>query len=157
MKVDLINGGALVLAVVASVAFGWQRSAPNPGGAAAVVDATGHKVVPPFTRIASATTIADELLLELCPRSSVVAVTEQSKRAVRGYRFGERIGLRSIDYPEPILSLSPDLLLVANVGAPRRVARLREAGLTVFDLGPPAGWASLQGYVERVGALCGEP
>jgi iron complex transport system substrate-binding protein len=55
---------------------------------------------------------------------------------------------------EPILALKPDLVITHNYdGDQRRISRLREAGIMVFDCGPMLGWSTLEPNLRSLGAL----
>lgn len=163
-RTSLLNGAAVSLALVASVAMATRapRSASTePDGAQRVTDltdATGVTVqLRDFRRIVSASTVADRLLLELCPRDRVVAFTARSAEGPDGHRFAGATTIGSLDDTEAILALRPDLVLTHNVAARRRVERLREAGLTVFDLGALEGRRTLTEDIRQIAALCGAP
>lgn len=162
-RVDLSNAaavvGALVLSMLAVGIRPGRGEAPAPAAATeeALVDATGTRLPPgDYRRIASATSIADRLLLELCDPTRILAVTATSAEGPRGYRYQGKAPIRSLDRLEALLELDPDVVVVSNVGDPRRVARLREAGLSVFDLGAPSSWASLQAMTLDLATLCGD-
>ncbi|HTN92261.1 MAG TPA: ABC transporter substrate-binding protein [Sorangium sp.] len=111
-----------------------------------------------FRRIASASTVADELLVELCEPDRVVAFTGYgARRSPRGYRYAGKARVEDTADIEALLALQPDLVLLNGYGDPRRIARLREAGLTVYDLGPMRGLATLVPNVHEVAALVGHP
>ncbi|WP_437339172.1 ABC transporter substrate-binding protein [Sorangium sp. So ce394] len=166
-----INYGALTGALALSVAAAAlprasdQRPAPGREGAAAderpaaLEDHTGAAVaLRDFRRIASASTVADALLLELCEPDRIVALTGYgARRSPRGYRYAGKALLEDIADIEALLALRPDLVLLNGYGDPRRIARLREAGLTVYDLGPMRGLATLLPNVREVAALVGHP
>ncbi|AUX32763.1 MULTISPECIES: ABC transporter substrate-binding protein [Sorangium] len=111
-----------------------------------------------FRRIASASTVADALLVELCEPDRVVAFTRYgARRSPRGYRYAGKARVEDTADIEALLALQPDLVLLNGYGDPRRIARLREAGLTVYDLGPMRGLATLVPNVHEVAALVGHP
>ncbi len=146
-----LNGAAVVLCLALSVlAVGG-----GGGRAAAPTDRPAAGEAP--ARIASASTIADRLLLDLCPPRHVIAVTARSATGPDAHRFRGYPTLRALDDLEAIVSLRPDVLLVSDVGDPRRVARVREAGVEVIELGAPTGLASLLEDARRVARLCGVP
>ena len=55
-----------------------------------------------------------------------------------------------------LLALEADLLIVDSFGDPRRVARLREHGLAVFDIGQMRGEKTLLTAMYRIGLVCGQ-
>ncbi len=107
-------------------------------------------------RIASLSTRADQILIRILPRHRLAAVTAASQRT-DPVRFDGLAAIAEIDDLEAILSLDPDLVVVNGFFDPRRIARLREAGLTVLDLGPLDDAA---GFVEdalHLGRVVGLP
>lgn len=110
-----------------------------------------------YQRIASASTIADAVLLELSEPDRVVAYTAYSAEKVwDAHRFRGKPELAGLGRVEAILELKPDLLLVSAISERDKMSRLREAGVTVFDLGPMEGWATLGPTILRIGLLLGE-
>ncbi|HJL19989.1 MAG TPA: ABC transporter substrate-binding protein [Sandaracinaceae bacterium LLY-WYZ-13_1] len=166
-RTSLVNGAAFLAAVGLSVA---ASGAPPPAateptyavGARASVsrsltDATGVEVpLRAYARIASASTVADRLVAALCAPERILAVTDAADRGPDGARFEGRARIASIDDVETLAGLRPDLVLVHNVADARRVERLREAGLTVFDLGRLEGMRTLPEDARQVAALCGD-
>ena len=164
---SIVNGAGVVIALAVSMAMALVDPPDREATASAtdqaapdtptsLVDATGTEVpVRAYARIVSASTVADELVLELCDARRLVAVTALSAEGPDAHRFEGRETIASIDETERIVSLEPDLVLVHNVAEPRRVARLREAGLVVFDLGALEGVRSLETDIVQVATLCG--
>jgi ABC-type hemin transport system substrate-binding protein len=130
-----------------------------PNGRRGLRDATGTLVeLGRFERIASASTLADQLLVELCEPERIIAFTTRSAEyAADAYRYVEKSKIYSLDDAEPLLALNPDLVLVNNVAGSARVARLREAGLVVFDLGELRGLGTLLPSIETIAWLVGHP
>ncbi len=124
-----------------------------------VVDATGRAFPPrDYRRIASASTVSDELLLELCAPDRIVAFTRYSQtQAADRHRYQGKPGIETITDVESILRLDPDLVLVHSIIDPRHVERLREAGIVVFDLGPVEGIESLAEDIDLLSTLVGHP
>ncbi|MCA9606278.1 MAG: ABC transporter substrate-binding protein, partial [Myxococcales bacterium] len=152
-RTSALNLAGLVAAVVASVlAAGGLGQGPSGAAPSAEVASIGGA-----DRIASASTVADALLLELCAPRRVIAVTAQSAAGPDGYRYAGIPTIRSLDDVEAILGLRPDVVVAHNVADPSRVARLRAAGARVVDLGPLEGRASLAEDARTIGALCGAP
>lgn len=159
-RTAIVNGAAVLLALAGSVlAAGRPRPVSRDAPAETLVDATGTAIPPgPFERIASGSTVADRLLVDLCPADRVVAHTAASASRPDAARYaGAEARIASIDDVETIAALRPDLILVHNVADRRRVERLRDAGLTVFDLGPLEGLGTLREDARQVAALCGAP
>lgn len=154
-RVGLVNGVAVLLAIAASVGLAARPGhVPSEG----VVDATGTRVsVRAYERIASGSTAVDRLLADLCEPERVLAFTAASARLPDGFRYAGKAHVARLDDAERILTLGPDLVLVHNVADTRRLERLREAGLTVFDLGPLEGADDVPDDARRVAAFCGAP
>ena len=169
------NGVAALLALLASIgaaSLAGRRSSPPaaPAGAGAskapappsptsVVDAGGFRVeVRPFRRIASGSSVADRLLLDLAEPDRLIALTEfGSLHSPVRHLFVGRPLIRDLDDTESLLALKADLLLVNNYGDRARVARLRESGIAVFDLGEMRGLGTLVPNIRDVAALLGDP
>jgi iron complex transport system substrate-binding protein len=164
------NITAFALALFASTAVAWvpfviakrhpsiesTAIAPSPRP---LRDHSGTVVASPrqYQRIVSASTVADTLLLELCEPDRVVAFTAQSAhKGVSGYKYA---GKPTVDLGnvESVLALHPDLVLVNVVGDPHRVARLRDAGVVVYDLGEMRGLATLIPNIREIAWLVGHP
>jgi iron complex transport system substrate-binding protein len=102
--------------------------------------------------------VADEVLLEICEPDRVAAFTGTSARATtRGFRYAGKPTLERLDDLEGVLSLHPDLVLVNGLGDPRPVARFREAGLVVLDLGEMRGLSTLIPEIHLLAEVLGHP
>lgn len=152
-RASWVNGGAIALSLCVAVAMAGPREPPPESPR----DPRGGVVIQEAWRIASLSTVADGLLLELCSPERIVAFTARSAEGRDARRFEGRPMIRALDDIEAIVSLAPDLVITHNVADARRVERLHEAGLRVVDLG---GLDSARSFVEDaaiVGALCGAP
>lgn len=168
-KIDLLNAAAAIVALSTSLAvmsplggrgaYDADSSQKGEASAASLEDATGTRVdLMPFRRIVSASAVADRLLFELCEPDRVVAFTSYGAReSYRRHLYAGKPTIDDLSDVEAILALRPDLVLVNNVAEPKRVARLREAGVVVFDLGPMRGVSSLEANIVTVGKLLGAP
>jgi iron complex transport system substrate-binding protein len=175
--IGVLNGSAVVLAVVLSLlAAGRGRegrvrvaqvnptvqtieAVTLPDGREALRDA-GGAVVPlqRYARIASVSLVADHVLSALCEPERVIAVTGRSKRSPRfGYLHAARASIETLEDLEGILALEPDLLITNHFGDPRYAARLRERGVTLFDLGEMHGMETLIPNIHTIAALIGAP
>ncbi|QDU86543.1 corrinoid ABC transporter substrate-binding protein [Planctomycetes bacterium Pla163] len=171
MKTDLLNGGLLVFALVLA---SWFATLPSAGvgptaersdvptapaiGATEVVDARGVAVpIARYERIVSINTVADALLLELVERERIAAVTDyMAKSHTDAWRFGGIAYVEDSQQIERILAFQPDLVLTNPYAPEPFVARLRESGLAVFDLGDMRGAATTLVQVRTLGALVDE-
>lgn len=165
------NIGALAAAMALATAVVWVpalRSRVEPGAPAPsskapasppLVDHSGTPLPrADYTRIASLSTVADALLLELCEPDRVVAFTGYSARSsTKSFRFHGKPTLDGVGELERLLALHPDLVLVSRVGDPRPVQRMRDAGLAVYDLGETRGLGTLLPNVREIAAIVGHP
>ena len=152
-RVDLANALGLGVALACSL---WVTPIAQPTRTNSDIDA--EEPASPYSRILSASVVADELLLELCEPDRIVGFTRFSKHSgPHSYRFQGKPTVPTITDVEAILALSPDLVLVHSVGDPRPVARLREARITVVDLGPVEGVSTLVPDIVEVARLIGHP
>ena len=165
MRIAAINLAVLLSALALAFALVPREVAPGPTVArrqtlvTPIVDATGYVLrQTDFRRIASASVIADELLLELSEPDRIVAFTGYNQRAgMNAHRYQGKGTVELITDVESILALKPDLVLVHGIADPRHVQRLREAGVPVFDFGSIEGLATLWDDIRVLGALLGEP
>jgi iron complex transport system substrate-binding protein len=128
-------------------------------GSWALRDASGTLVpLERYTRIASATLLADRILADLCEPTRIVAYS--STGVTNGYAPYRLAGKPAVDTRagiEPILQLKPDLMLVSELVDPAYLARLRERGIAIFDLGHMRGLVTLLPSIRALGILLGEP
>ncbi len=164
------NGGALVTALALSTAVVWvpalrgHSTGASPGEVAAptarpLVDHTGETLAPRrYDRIASLSTVADELLLELCEPDRIVAFTAYSARNDRhGFRFAGKPTIDGARDLERLIALRPDLVLASTIGDSRPLSLMRQAGLAVYDLGEMRGMTTLVANIREVAAVVGHP
>lgn len=177
-RIALLNAAAAMAAVLAAVGgtmidFGHVAPAPRaasrtaladvvyvdmPGGQG-IMDATGTAVaIAKYQRIVSASTTADWILTELASPAQVLAFTERSASgAPWKHKFADKQTLAAISNLEALMAMKPDLVIAESLGDVRRIARLREHGLAVFDIGSMRGTATLYPAMRRLGALLGHP
>lgn len=152
-RADLTNGLALAAALAATLLA--VALAGRAGGQAAVETIDGAPIRAGYRRIASTGIMSDAILAEICEPERVAAWSVFSD-GPDAYRLGPQPRLKGIDDLEAIIALRPDLVLVSTYGGEAdRLARLREAGLTVCDLGPQGGLESLAQNAEAIGRLIG--
>lgn len=125
-------------------------------GHQAVLDAQGNAVpLATYTRILSLGLESDTLLTELCERDRVAGVSTYH-RGTTALRLAGLPRFAGLDDLEVVITLAPDLVLVSSAADQLdRIARLRHAGLTVCNLGPQRGVASLVPNARLIGALLG--
>lgn len=171
--VGALNGAAFALALGASTFAVWLARPASPRRAptgeatvSALVAPPGDLVdrggvsIPPrdYRHIVSVSPLADEILLEICEPDRVAAVAAGSpRRDADGFRYAGKPTIEHLDDVERILSLHPDLVLANGIGDPRPVARLREAGLVVFDLGEMHGLSTLIPEIHELAEILGHP
>jgi len=178
-KVLLFNFGAAFACLALSAGLALPDEAPSEAalrsrraplliGGATVVrengvdglrDATGHFVpLGPYRRIASTSGVSDSVLLALAEPDRIAGFTRYSlESSPIAYRYTGKPVIADLTQVESILSLEPDLVLVNNLGNEGRIERLREAGLTVFDLGEMRGLRTLLPNIVTIGTLLGRP
>jgi ABC-type Fe3+-hydroxamate transport system substrate-binding protein len=129
-----------------------------PNGQRGVADAGGHIVLlRDYRRIASGSVVADEILLALAEPERVVALTHYGRESVdRGFEYGARLEIQSAADVELLRKHRVDLLILNHFGAPAELARLRDAGIEVFNLGEMRGIATLRSNIETVSLLLGD-
>lgn len=129
----------------------------TPDGTPGLRDASGV-VVPlrKYSRVVSASTIADALLWEFAEPAQVAAFTQYSvENEVFGHRYTGRPQIDALANLEGLLALEPDLLLVSTLSSGVRVERLRETGIAVFSLGEMRGVESFLSNARSIAALLG--
>ena len=162
------NLGAFAAALLASTAVAWLPSRAAPAAASApsptapplpLVDHSGFEAPRrDYRRIVSGTTIADAILLAIAEPDRIAAFTAYSaEHAHDGHRYRGKPLVESLHDLEQVLALRPDLVFVAGPGDPRVAARLRDAGVVVYDLGEMRGMSTLVPDVHEVAALLGHP
>lgn len=169
----MMNGSPLNLAVlVASLGLAtwgasWRQEAQAPvmvsdeaakGEASypeTLRDARGFEVkTGAYQRIVSLDPEASRLLLSLVSLRRLAGVSDYAKHQHPwGFRFSESKTVKSSKNLEEILSLDPDLVLVTPLSDSASVARLRELGVAVFDLGGVQGVEKSLQDLGRLGQL----
>jgi iron complex transport system substrate-binding protein len=175
-RADWVNGAAFAAALLMAAALAPARrrmpvvtaaastassvrKVSLPDGSFALIDSTGYPVpLRPYRRIVSTSLVTDRLLLELCEPDRVLAFSNTGAReSPWSYRYAGKPSVEGLGALEPLISLKPDLVLMSRFGGPGRVAKLRAAGIEVFDLGELHGVASLGPIAAWVGELIGHP
>ena len=126
-----------------------------------VTDDTGAVVTLPAAprRIVSLTLATDEMLMDLVDPARILGVTNLaadtaiSNVAERAAAVPHRLEMNV----ETILSLQPDLLLVADWSDTGPVRQLRDAGVPVYLMKSGVTIASIEKKIERLALLAGEP
>jgi iron complex transport system substrate-binding protein len=183
--VDLLSGAWLLLLLAAVTyvggAFSARSAAPLSGGSAAplsgrsaapagvapraappassiVVDVTGRELPRKhYQRIASASQLADGLLLELAEPERILALSHQGRlHDPDAHRYGKRAEVSGPSDLERLIELGADVLVVNHLGAESELARARSSGIAVFDLGEMRGLRTLQPSILALATLLGD-
>jgi iron complex transport system substrate-binding protein len=80
-----------------------------------------------------------------------------AERPQDGYRYAGKLVVDGFGPVEALIALRPDLVLTNSFGTPGRAAKLRSAGIEVFDLGELRGVGSLVIATETLAELLGRP
>ncbi len=151
----LIGGLAAGFALTASVSSGPSVAETARG---TVTDATGAEIsVAPYRRIASTSTIADQVLVRLIAPERLLAVSAHTLRTQDAEIYAGKVGVEHARDIETVIALRPDLVLINNFVDRRHVERFKDAGLNVFDLGPMQGLETLLADIRALAALLGTP
>lgn len=154
----VVNSLALVLALATSIALtasyptahsdSSQGPEPpsEPPSEPTPERATPEQALEPTTpaRIASATSLADQVLAEIANPEQVIAISARTTEGPAQWRLGTLPRIESLENIEQIISLRPQRLIVSSLSAARPVARLRESGIDVIDLGEMRGMDTLR-------------
>lgn len=153
---DVLAGLWLAVLLTGAAFAGRTRETPQP--TAAVIDASGHTLPRhAYRRIASASAYADQLLLGLAEPERVIALSHNGHaHDPDAFRYGARAEISSPGELERLLALRVDLLLVNHLGAESELARVRAAGIAVFDLGEMRGVSSLHTSILSLAAALGD-
>jgi iron complex transport system substrate-binding protein len=176
-RTTAVNGALLAAALAAALAGGLRSdrsgAAPPrfdtlavtrvqrvalPGGGQGILDGSGTAIpLRRYDRIVSTSLLSDRLLLELAEPDRVRAFSVASaKNSPWRWRFQGRPAVDGFGPLEAIIALKPDLVLINVYGTEARVERLREAGITVFNLGELRGMSTLLPMAEVIGELLGD-
>lgn len=178
-KTSWTNGAALAVALGLTLVLAWDRTAvtrpatvagpmmrhsararvPLPGGGEGLPDATGHPVpLRPYNRIVSSSALTDRLLIELAEPDRVLAFSATGANSSPwAYQLAGKATVDALGPIEAVIALKPDLFLMNSFTAGGRVAKLRAAGIEVFDLGQLRGLATVLPMAETLADLLGHP
>lgn len=169
MNAAQVNAPAMLVSFGLSALLVTVVGRPMPQGAlerprevsseGSLEDARGRSVpAGAYRRIVSLHAVADAVLLELVEPERLVGVSAHTldKNPI-GYRFGTARGIPRSKDVEAILSLRPDLVVVSKFAGEAYLARLRELGVQVFDLGEMRGVQDTVAHIQTLGALLRQP
>ena len=160
-RVTVVNACALVAAVGLTIQLGGgHKGGPSASsGSASLVDSSFHSVpLRRYTLIVSTNLVTDRLLLELAEPDRILAFSRAAaERPQDGYRYAGKLVVDGFGPVEALIALQPDIVLTNSFGTPGRAAKLRSAGIEVFDLGELRGVGSLVIATETLAELLGQP
>lgn len=172
MRTSAVNGLALALAL--GLASGGALLRPEtselskPRIDGVEVSARGAKIVKDarrreiearaYQRIVSLDPEASRLLLSLIAPQRLIAVSSYARdKHPLGYRFGKVQTIEKSSQIEAIVALEPDLVIISPLSDAASVARLRELGIAVFDLGGARDLETSLKQLHLLGQLLLEP
>ncbi len=134
------------------------RYAMLPNGERGVVDANGVVVpIRHYARVASVTTVADGLVLALLEPERVAALSDYGRNhSDEPQRYGARYAIAGPAI-EPLLEQHIDLVVTNHLRSQSELARTRQAGIQVFNLGDMRGLDTLLPNIAALSALLGVP
>jgi iron complex transport system substrate-binding protein len=157
MRAHLISDLVLGILVVAALPAGPQQQTRYP---LTVVDDAGNTVVldAPPGRIVSQTLATDEILLSLVDTSRIIAVTTFAADKQISNVAGQAADVphKLTQNVETIISLRPDLVLVANWSDPAPVKQMRDAGVPVYLMASGVSVASIEDKIRKLAVITGE-
>lgn len=113
----------------------------------------------PPSRIVSLTLATDEMLFSLVDTKRILGITNlAADPSLSNVSDRARGVVHQLEMNvETILSLSPDLVLVANWTDPGPVLQLRQAGVPVYLMASGTDVASIERKIQSLAVLCGVP
>ncbi len=134
------------------------RPVPLPNGEMGLLDAGGYPIpLRPYARIASGGSVVDALLLDLCEPERIAALTAYGHEHQRQpHLYGKRLLTSGARDAERLRELGVDLLILHHLGSPAELARLREMGIQVFNLGDMRGTSTLIPNMRAMALLLGD-
>lgn len=132
----------------------------KPNFPVTLTDDTGTKVTITKTpmHIVSGTEGTDEILASLVPRSRIALVTNLSSNPEYSDVASLVKGLPQWtgDDPEKVLSVNPDLVLMASYAPQKVITQVRNAGIPVYEFNDFTSVTSIEHNIAVVGKLVGE-
>lgn len=126
-----------------------------------LTDDTKAKVTVPVQpmHIVSGTEGTDEILASLVPKSRIALVTNLSSNPTYSDITGLVKGIPQWtgDDPEKVLSVQPDLVLMASYAPQKVITQVRNANVPVYEFNDFTSVASIEHNIGVVGKLVGEP
>ena len=168
MRTDLV---ALLVLLVASVAGAWISAERHTAQVIAVQAATlvdvetiideGGNIVAcrDYQRIVCSSSIAATVVPELVNTNRIVMVTQWwSDNSNLKFRLDHAPIINKTHGIESILAQNPDLVIVNSLHLKKeRLARLRETGIQVLDLGKMLGWETFSKNILMLGDVLKQP
>jgi iron complex transport system substrate-binding protein len=138
---------------------GTRRLGAQGGYPLEARDDAGNRLVLPRRpqRIVSLTMFSDEVLLELVGPGRLAAVTSFAADPAVSNIAGRIAAIPKLEFQaERILSLRPDLVIVANWSEAQAVSQLRAAGLPVYLSASAVSIEQIRGRIRDLARLIGE-
>lgn len=163
MSTSRVNAVLLLVAMAAGLLLTGAVAKRNPAHEPSAVSATvedatgGHVAVRQYVRIVSTSTIADQVLVELVDPRRLLAVSAHTLRGPDGPVYRDKIGVERARDIETIIELRPDIVFINSFVDERQIERLRNAGLTVFNLGVMRGVETLLMNIRQISAVLDVP
>lgn len=157
---NLLNTTLLFGAVMTGFVLTASVSSPTSkrGAEHTVTDATGAEIpVRSYERIASASTIADQVLVQIVDPARLLAVSGHTLRTQDSPVYADKIGVEHARDIERLIELRPDIVFINNFVDRKHVGRLKDAGLNVFDLGAMRGLETLPANIRAIARVMGVP
>lgn len=126
-----------------------------PDGRLGVRDARGELVeIRHYQRILAASTLSSEIIQALVEPTRVVGYSYYAfEHPHSGWKFNDRPLVDSLSNVEAILALEPDIIFFNAYVEATALARLKERGIAVFDLGPMVGMESFLKQGEEIATI----
>ena len=128
-------------------------------GERGLVDASGFAIpLRPYVRVAGASALADTLLLALTEPERIDALSSYGREHSEApHLYGARFPIVSLDQLEILIERRVDLIVMNDMRSEARLARARESGIQLFNLGEMRGLSTLLPNIAAVAALVGAP
>jgi len=157
MKARLILAHVLAILITAVLPAAPRQLTHYP---LTVLDDAGNPVVLAAApvRIASQTLTTDEILLSLVDTSRIIAVTTFAidNQISNVTDLAAAIPHKLTQNVETIISLRPDLVMVANWSDPGPVKQMRDAGLAVYLMASGVSVPSIEEKIQRLAMMTDE-
>lgn len=123
-----------------------------------LIDATGTEVTIPEepSRVVTLSPSAAQTMWEIDAHEKVIGLTKYAAYLEGSASRTQVSTTEQMVSIETVVNLTPDLVLAPNVVAPETVAKLRDAGVTVYYFPPAETIEDVYAKTQRIGRLTGE-